>query len=182
MEIEIRAKVDSLEEMKEKLISMGAKVFGSKFQHDVIYKREDQVDTVQKPGSFILRVRESSTGHKLTFKSLTDVVGSWIEHETKIEDPKETRLMLEKSGFVPVLVFDKEREEGKLGEITFCLDRMPELGEFIELEIISDDVDAGKKKLLELILKLGYSEKDIIHKGYVAILMERQGVKYENTG
>ena len=52
----------------------------------------------------------------------------------------------------------------------------------IELEIISDDVDAGKKKLLELILKLGYSEKDIIHKGYVAILMERQGVKYENTG
>ncbi len=182
MEIEIRVKVESLSDLKDKLVVKGAVFSGRKSQHDVIFKRDDQVNDVQKPGSFILRVRESSTGHKLTFKSLTEVTGSWIEHETTIDDAQETRQMLEKSGFIASLVFDKEREEGKLGEISICLDTIPELGEYIELEIISDDVESGKEKLISLISEFGYSESDIEHRGYVAILMERQGVVYENTG
>ena len=182
MEVEIRVKVDSLDDVKSRLESKGFLFSEIIVQDDTYFKHKREIGAIQKPGCSILRVRETSTGSKLTFKALTEVVGSWDEHETVILEPSETKAMLLKSGFVNDLNIHKERQKGKLDGITVCLDKIEGLGTFIEMEIVSEDVLGGKERLLALAKELGFSDNDIVHKGYAAILFERQGVKYENTG
>jgi len=181
MEVEAKVKVQSLEAMRTKLESMGAEFHPEKRQHDSIFKRKGHELDPQKPGDFILRVRESSKNF-LAIKVLTDRPGVWIEHETEVADSVAAKALLEAAGFVQVLTMTKTRIPGTLEDFELCLDDIKELGTHLEIALDSHDGHTAKKKIVELLGKLGYQEKDIIHKGYVAILFERMGVKFEGTG
>jgi predicted adenylyl cyclase CyaB len=181
MEVEAKVRVPRLEEMRKRLESMGAVFYPEKRQHDSIFKRKGEELAPQKPGGFILRVRESSK-NTLTIKVLTDRAGVWIEHETGISDPKAAKDLLEAAGFAQVLTMTKARIPGKLGDFELCLDDIKELGTHLEIALDSQDGNAAKKKIVELLGKLGFQEKDVIHKGYVAILFERLGVTFDGTG
>lgn len=182
MEIEVRVKVDSLERVKLELVKLGALFSYKESQEDFIFKREEDLRAVQKAGSFLVRIRKTDTSAKFTFKALTETAGSWIEHETKISDPSEMREILLNIGFVEALQMHKEREHGSIEDINICLDSIKELGEYLELEIVSDNVQEGKRKLSDLLKRLGYSEEEMIHDGYVAILFKKQGVVFDGTG
>lgn len=181
MEVEVRVKVDNLEEIKNKLIALGAEFYKEKIQVDSFFKRKGEELAPAGPGNVLLRVRESDK-NKLTFKALTEQTGVWIEHETEISNPEETKLMLEKIGFSKVTTMTKKRISGKLDEFELCLDDIKELGTYLEIALDSSDGEAAKKKLIELLNKLGFDESQIIHKGYGAMLFERLGVKFEGTG
>ena len=60
MEIEAKVKLQSLESMRKKLLSMGAEFYPEKIQKDFIFKRKGHEMDSQGPGDFILRIRESS--------------------------------------------------------------------------------------------------------------------------
>ena len=78
---------------------------------------------------------------------------------------------------------NKTRTKGKLENINLCLDNVKELeGEYIEAEIISGNKENAKRKLIDLFNKIGIKEEQIEHRGYVAMLFEMQGVKFDNTG
>jgi predicted adenylyl cyclase CyaB len=181
MEVEARVKVDDMESLKKKLLSMGAEFYQEKRQHDSIFKRKGHELDTQRPGDFILRIRESSK-NSLTVKVLTDRPGVWIEHETEIADPEAARRLLEAAGFAQVLTMTKTRIPGTLDGFELCLDDIKELGTHLEIALDSQDGHGSKKRIVELLGKLGYREKDIIHKGYVVMLFERLGVKFEGTG
>ena len=105
-----------------------------------------------------------------------------IEHETQIADPKAARSILKAAGFSLCLTMTKKRIPRKLGEFEMCLDDIKELGTHLEVALDSQDGALAKKKIVELLGKLGYKESDIIHKGYVVILFERMGVEFKGTG
>ena len=137
---------------------------------------------VAKPGNFILRIRKS-TKNSLTFKALTDRAGVWIEHETEISDPEQLRSILEKIGFVERVSMHKTRLPGKLDDFELCLDDIEELGTYMEIALDSEDGNKAKDRIMGLLAKLGFSEKDIEHKGYVALLFEKlHGVRFKGTG
>ena len=182
MEIEARVRVDSLDHIKLELVKLGAMFSHKETQDDVIYKRKEDLNAVQRAGSFILRIRKTDINSKLTFKALTETAGSWVEHETKVSNPKDMKAILGKIGFVNALEVQKKREHGKLGEINICLDSIEGLGDYLELEVVSDNVQDGKSKINILLQKLDFSEDQIIHDGYVAMLFKRQGVVFDGTG
>ncbi|MFH1506613.1 MAG: class IV adenylate cyclase [archaeon] len=181
MEVEARVKVESLEDIKKKLVDMGAEFFEPKKQNDAVFKRKDLISKVAKPGDFILRIRQS-TKNILTFKALTDRAGVWIEHETEIKDSEQLRSILEKTGFIEQVSMHKTRIPGTLGDFELCLDDIEELGTYIEIALDSEDGNDAKEKIIGLLNKLGFAEKDIVHKGYVAMLFERLGVVMKGTG
>tara|TARA_Y100000310_G_scaffold240778_1_gene244682 strand:- start:1648 stop:2202 length:555 start_codon:yes stop_codon:yes gene_type:complete len=181
MEVEARVKVDSLEEVKEKLVGLGAEFYKEKNQVDSIFKKKGDELKPQGPGDFILRIRESDKNF-LTFKALTETTGAWVEHETEVQNAEEMNEILVKSGFSKALTMTKKRLCGALDDFELCLDDIKELGTFIEIALDSDDEKKAKEEIVGLLNKLGFDESQIVHKGYVAILFERQGVKFNGTG
>lgn len=99
-----------------------------------------------------------------------------------IENPVEMHKILEMIGFSRVLTMTKTRIPGRLGEFELCLDDIKELGTHLEVALDAPDGNLAKRKIVAFLKKLGFSEKEIIHKGYVAMLFERLGVKFEGTG
>ncbi len=183
MEIEIRAKVDSLDETRKKLETLGAKFEKEIEQKDYIFKRQGEEKKVQGPGSYLLRLRKTGDKTNLTFKALTDTTGVWDEHQIKIDNFEEAKNIILKIGFIESLRVNKTRTKGKLENINLCLDNVKELeGEYIEAEIISGNKEDAKRKLIDLFNKIGIKEDQIEHRGYVAMLFEMQGVKFDNTG
>ena len=151
-------------------------------QQDIIFKPKGKEYTPQGPGDFILRIRKSIKNF-LTFKALTENAGVWVEHETEISNVDETEQMLLKTGFSKTITMTKDRISGKIDDLEICLDNIRELGTFIEIEAISDDELEAKNKIVGLLKKIGHSEKEIIHKGYVAILFEKKGAVFNgNSG
>jgi len=181
MEVEARVKVNNLEEIKKKLTDLGAEFFAEKTQIDSIFKPKGFELRPQGPGDIILRVRESDKNY-LTFKAFTEQPGVWVEHETVIENPKEAKQILLKSGFVKALSMTKKRLPGKLNNFEICLDDIKELGTYIEISLDSYNGNTAKKEIMNLLDKLEFDESQIIHKGYVTILLERLGIKFKGTG
>ena len=173
MEIEVRVKAPNLEEIKQKLEEQGFVFEAQKEQEDLIFKKKGHEKENVGPGSSIVRLRKSGGSAKLGYKELTDIDGVWVEHESNVEDYEEVKKIIEKLDLVKTIEMHKKRTEGKLDKISVCLDDIKELGKFIEVEIISEEPKAAKQELVDFIKKLGFKEQEIIHKGYVRILLER---------
>ncbi len=181
MEVEVRAKVDDLSSIRSRLEEMGA-VFGKETrQADRIFKRRGEEKKEQGPGDFILRVRDNHK-KKFTFKGLTETTGAWEEHEVEIDDAEEMIKILERTGFAECLAMTKRRIIGKLDDFEVCLDDIKELGTYIEVELGSDNAQEAKDMIMGLLKKLGIDESNVEHKGYVALLFEKQGVVFKGTG
>ncbi|MEM5804620.1 MAG: class IV adenylate cyclase [Candidatus Aenigmatarchaeota archaeon] len=179
MEVETKFKTDDLEGLKKKLVKMGAKFSSPVSQVDDYYRFKGGELDPQGPGSVLIRIRRQGSKAFLTTKELTSRAGVWVEHESEIADPAETEEMLKQLGLAKVFSITKARACGKLGEYGLCLDRIKELGDYLEVEVISGDAEGAKKKIMSLMGKLGIAEKDVEHRGYAAIIFQGMGVKYE---
>lgn len=143
-------------------------------------KRTKQIDTYfcspefvkQKERPYIVRIRESETKKILTYKS-TIINGVWEEIETQVEDAVSVKKILGYLNLESFLVIDKERLTGKVSDIEINIDQIKDLGLYVEFEVISDDVEKGKKRILNFSSQLNLELNDIVNGGYVQ-LMERK--------
>lgn len=181
MEIEARVRINSIEETRRKLAAFGAVFATKKVQVDRYFKERGREKETQGPGSALLRLRDENGECFVTIKKLTKQQGVWHEHETKVESIFEMEQILDALNYVHVLTVTKEREEGIMDDITLCLDDIKELGPYLEVEMHSDDVTHAKQKLVSFLAKLDYAEQDLEHRGYVRILLEKQGIQYKDT-
>ena len=177
MEVEIKAKLKNLLGVKNKLLKLGAKLGKSKKQTDVFYKPKNEVRSTLRPGLYILRVGESANDKFLTFKALTSIKGVWEEYEVGIDNIKETQKILEKIGLVKVFSIEKIRIPGHLGKFEFNLDKVKELGFFIEIGLIAEDGEKAQNKIKELYSKLGISEGQLERRGYGELVAAKMGIK-----
>lgn len=174
MEVEVKAKVDNLEQIRDKLKSLGASFDKVKREEDFYYKFASEIHNFE-PGSFILRVRDSGKGRFLTFKAFTDRYGVWDEHEVKIDDAKEMKIILEKSGFTLAYTITKERISGKLDKLSFNLDRVKELGDYIEVELVSHEAEKAQAIIKDFLKSLGIRDNQLDRRGYPEIVAAKQG-------
>jgi adenylate cyclase class 2 len=177
MEVEIKAKVKNFTNLKNRLIKLGAKLEKRKKQLDIFYKPKKEARSTLRPGSYILRIRESGNDKFLTLKALTPIKGAWEEYELRIDNAKEMQKILEKLDLVRVFSINKIRITAQLGDFELNLDKVKELGNYIEIGLIDKDGKKAQNKIRELYSKLGISEKQLERRGYGEIIAANMGIK-----
>jgi adenylate cyclase class 2 len=179
MEIEIRAKVNNLETIKQKVINLGGELIKKTKQIDEYF---GEMNLYEKIGySFLMRVREENDKKYITYKGAKKREdGVWEEYEFKIDDKEKAISMFFDMGLEKVIKVMKYREEYKLNNLSICLDKIENLGNFVEIESLNDN-DEGKERLNKMMEELAIDQNQIIHKGYVTMLLLKSNspfVKY----
>ena len=179
VEVEIKIKINDIEQLKEKLeeiefqeekIVLESDVYYTAAHHD--FKKLDEalrVRTIENQ-----RTKEKTSvitykGAKMDNKSMTR-----NELETEVKDAGICKNILESVGFCPVPPVEKVRQYFHKDEVTACVDEVRNLGDYLELEIIVDNENQRETALgkLEVLLKeLGYSMKDTTRISYLSMLM-----------
>ncbi len=171
MEIEIRARIKNLAYFEDKIIKLGGKLIKETKQKDYYF---GEISLYKKLGySFLMRVRQEDNKKLLTYKGAKlKKPGIWEEYELEIKDIKSTINMLKDIGLEEVIVAEKKRKEYFLNNLTVCLDDFKKLGKFIEIELVSNK-NSSKKKLKDLMQKLDIKEDQVIHRGYISMLLKK---------
>lgn len=139
---------------------------------------DHQIDTYFKINKGRLKLREGNIENNLIF----------YERENK-EGPKQSNVILLKTNKDPTLkeillklfevlvIVDKNREIYFIDNIKFHVDKVSNLGHFVEIEAIDNDGSIGKEKLLEqceyYMQLFNIQEKDLISKSYSDMLLEK---------
>ncbi len=180
MEVELRARVDNLEDVKKRLVKKGAKFNKQAEEQDDTYYVPRGKEEVARRGDPLIRVRKEGKKAKLNVKLLTSTAGIWDEHEVSVSDGDELKLILKKMGLVELFTLVKRRTKGRLKEFGLFLDDIEVLGSFLEIELLvpEEEAEAAQQRIRELMHELVISEEDIEAKGYARLLREEMGTKY----
>lgn len=181
IEVEIKVKIRGLRQIKDKLRSYG-KLTKSIKQIDEYYIPYHRDFFAQKPFPVEwLRIRTNPDKtifeyDKSINKNAKGEQEYAEEYETEISQPNELRKILEFLDFKKVITVEKEREIWNCGDFEICLDKVKNLGFFIEVEAkrnFGNSADA-KKACYEFLNKLGINvtSKNIINTGYPVLLLK----------
>lgn len=88
------------------------------------------------------------------------------ETEMVVSDAHAAGDLLGALGFVPVLAFDKRRRKWNLDGCEVVIDRLPYIGDFVEIEGPSDDA------VLEVRRKLGLEAVPLLRASYITLLLQ----------
>jgi adenylate cyclase class 2 len=150
IEIEAKLKVESLEDIKSKLVELGAEFLAEQLQRDYYFDDKDR--TLTKTDKCLRLRRERVDKHVvslsnpkerfiLTYKGAKekDQFKKRQEIEIEIKDPDSTEKMLIALGYNRVLVVEKKRRTWRYRNCVVALDEVPLLGEFVEIEGPDDE-------------------------------------------
>ncbi|MBU0614310.1 class IV adenylate cyclase [Patescibacteria group bacterium] len=152
LEIEVKILDVDVQDIKQKLISMGAvRVFQGDM--DVVYF--DCKDKKLEARDGIFRLRSTGVGAQLTLK-FTRREKAKIAEETEVEisDFEETREMFRQIGLVEVKEYTKHRESYVIEDVHFELDTLEGIPTFLEIEAQSVE------EVFVWVRKMGFTDED----------------------
>lgn len=178
-EIEIKVRVNDLDKLLSYISSLGIKLGKKLKQHDVVYALPGSEDNHLE--AIWLRVRTENDS-KVYFTLKRSVVGHLdsIEHEVIVDNAREIENIIAEMGYELYSDLTKVRRKAKHGEIEICIDEVPELGNFIEAELIMQhdtNHDSAVDRLWKLFGELGLDKKDEVHEGYDVLERRIRGLK-----
>ncbi|MCK5630590.1 MAG: class IV adenylate cyclase [Nanoarchaeota archaeon] len=169
--IEIKAKSENQDDIREILKSRNAEFKGV----------DHQIDTYFKVNLGRLKLREGTIENFLIH----------YQRENK-EGPKQSDIILFKSdpksslkeiltkALGVLVVIDKKREIYFIDNVKFHIDIVEDLGTFVEIEAIDDDGSIGRDKLLEqcqsFLDLFKISQEDMISVSYSDLLLQKRAV------
>ncbi|MEA1985195.1 MAG: class IV adenylate cyclase [Euryarchaeota archaeon] len=173
IEIEIKARADH-QQIKKRLEDLHASPIRVEDHIDTYYNAPHRDFGVTDEA---LRIRSVNGGSVLTYKGkkLDSVSKTREEFETPV-DGAATRSVLIALGFVESGVVRKTREILEMNDMTICLDSIKGLGDFVEVEILSEgDIEIGRDQLFAFLSILGIKKEDTIRRSYLEMLMDDEG-------
>lgn len=164
IEVEIRAKIKNLEEIKKKLKKIGAKFVKRGKQIDRIFGHPMFLDNNMMiiEGGLSARIRETNTGILLEFKEIVRQKGAGLEISSKLDDVDTGLEFFKKLKFEEAFTIAKTRETYSYQGFEICLDKVKKLGNFIEIEKMirsSGQKEKARKECLTLLKKLAPQAK-----------------------
>jgi adenylate cyclase class 2 len=125
-----------------------------------------------KPGMPVARLRTVNGETQLTYKRAINDSGDTLEHELGVESSEIMQKILEEMGYNQVTLVDKTRVEMKKDGLTLVLDKVARLGDFLEIEVLSEEADSGdaEKRILRAATEFGLTPADIEPKKYDQLL------------
>lgn len=169
-EIEAKFKVDSVQQIIEKLTELGAEFLQEQLQTDCYF---DDAHAGLTKTDRCLRLRRQLTGHGeqvfLTYKGAKekDKFKRRREIEVEVGDGDSAEMLLLSLGYEKVLVFEKKRRIWRLGDCEVALDELPLLGSFLEIE------GPGYEKIADAQRNLGLENMSHIVESYAALMTEK---------
>ncbi len=178
IEVEIRAKIKSIDDVKSSLSD--AKFIEKKKQVDRVFGHPKFLDKDTKiiEGGLSARIREVNDRVKLEFKEIKRH-GGGFEIGSNLSNVEFGLKFLEKLGFDEAFTVSKIREVYEYQGFEICLDQVEQLGNFIEIEKMvntEDEIQEVRKACIDLLNKIspeaeildakyGDMMQDIINKG-----------------
>jgi predicted adenylyl cyclase CyaB len=168
LNIEIKAKSNNQNFVREVLKSLNAKFIGV----------DNQLDTYFKVSSGRLKLREGNIENSLVHYDREDKEGPKQSNVSfyKSSDKSSLKEILTRSLGILVVV-DKSREIYFIDNVKFHIDSVKDLGSFVEIEAIDPDRTIGKEKLFE---QCNYyldffkiRKEDLISNSYSDLLLEK---------
>ena len=155
IEVEVRAKINSFDEIKKALEKIGASFEKSENQTDGIFGAKKFLDAEHKivEGGIVARIREVNGKRILEFKEILREKGG-IELSCEVPTIEMAEKMLKKLDFEEAFTVKKSRETYSYNDFSICLDEVEQLGNFIEVEKIidsEDKIDGTRKECLDLL-------------------------------
>jgi len=170
-EIETKLKVDSLPEIEHKLSELGAEFLAEQLQTDYHF---DDANTKLTKTDRCLRLRKQMIGKSesffLTYKGAKEKSNfkKRQEIEFEIKDADSVRKLLSALGYEQSFVVEKKRRLWQLGDCEVALDRLPLLGDFVEIE------GPDEEKIAIAQEKLGLSDLSHIAESYASLVAKKQ--------
>lgn len=163
--IEIKAKISSLEDFRRKIEKLNVKETGEIFQEDTFFKiskgRLKLRTFGEESGELIYYVRENLPGLKRS-----------DYHIFKTTEPNALRQILENSLGIRGVV-KKRRLFYLVGNTRIHFDEVETLGSFLEIEVIlnkGQDEISCRAIANEIMEKLNIKEKDLVDKAYIDLI------------
>ncbi len=169
-EIEAKLKVDSLQTAAEKLARLGAEFVQEQVQTDYYF---DDAKTGLTKTDRCLRLRQQSADNQekvlLTYKGAKekDNFKKRQEVEIEVKDLDSTAKLLSALGYEQALVVEKKRRIWRLGSCRVCLDELPLLGSFLEIE------GPDAEKIADVQSSLGLANLPHIPESYAKLMSEK---------
>ncbi len=176
-EVEVKIKIADASHIVESLTALGC-AFGEPIaQRDIVYI-PDGVPTVPCPaGTNVLRIRLQG-GRKFFTLKRSDPGNhlSKLEHELEISDDKQMDEIIKLLGFKIVADTVKMRQKCEINGYEICVDRVNELGDFLEMEKMTDgDPVKAQQEMLEYLLGLGIDASMRMDAGYDVLYVQKYG-------
>ena len=173
VEIEAKFQLTEPEAMRRLLAELGAEALGAVLEQNTYFDRADRSLQGRDCG---LRLRVEQAGGEasrvmLTYKGPRRPGELKIrqEEEVGVSSAKATRAILAGLGYEPTLSFQKRRERYRLGRAVVCLDELPELGFFLEIEAPDERAVQDVRKTL------GLGDVPTVRASYIALVAEHLG-------
>jgi predicted adenylyl cyclase CyaB len=169
-EIEAKLRVDSLSEIEQKLTELGARFVGEQLQTDYFF---DDINATLTKEDRCLRLRKQIVGNNkscfLTYKGAKEKsnLKKRQEIESEINDADSIHKLLLALGYEQALIVEKKRMLWQFGNCEVALDRLPLLGDFVEIEGPDEETIANVQNIL------GLTDLPHISKSYASLLTDR---------
>jgi len=172
-EVELKVEADH-DRVRERLEALGADHLGAVTQADTYYDAPHR-DFAETDEAFRIR-RESSadeTRVELTYKGPKVDADSKTreEIETAVESGADADAIFRALGFEAAAVVEKDRDCYRLDDYTVTLDSVDGLGEFVEVEIEAEAVDAAREGAKDVMDDLGLDPDEQIRTSYLGLLL-----------
>jgi adenylate cyclase class 2 len=171
IEIEAKLKVDSLQEIAEKLTRLGAEFIEEQMQKDHYF---DDADSSLLKTDRCLRVRTSVTGPDekmfLTYKGPKEKTDLKKRQEIELElaDSGAAGKLLSHLGYKNALAVEKKRSLWRLDDCLVALDHLPLLGNFVEIE------GPNEEKIKSVQESLGLQHFSHIPESYASLILNKK--------
>ncbi|PTN38274.1 class IV adenylate cyclase [Desulfonatronum sp. SC1] len=149
LEIEVKYLNPNLQSVCERLVDARATFCANHFEENWLF---DTPDRRLRAANTLLRLRQAD-GATLTAKKKPDASQAFEarfkvleELETKVDDPKSMRIILEMLGYVIVFRYEKIRATWQWQSCTICLDTLP-FTQVVELEGTPESIELTARRL-----------------------------------
>jgi len=169
-EIEAKLKVQSHEQIRERLNELGALFIDEQYQSDFYFDKPD--GTLTKTDR-CLRIRHSQSGRTkkiiLTYKGRKqkDDFKKRTQFETKLGDSEPIEKIFNEIGYSKKLLVEKKRQSWLLNKCEVALDQVPGLGKFVEIE------GPDSQKIHSVKKRLGLEKLKNITESYAFLLQKK---------
>jgi len=173
-EIEIKFRIENREKLLSKLKSLHLQLSEPVYQKDIIFV-PDLNDTKNGEGKIFVRIRKQNEKQMITLKKQSKVIMQNKEIEFGISDIDKAYDFLEMLGLKEWVTIEKERIETTYQEFNLCMDQVTRLGDFIEIEILSEEenqTELYEKKILSVAKELDIPIENRVNNYYDSMIAE----------
>lgn len=167
-EIEVKAKVNNLDDLILNIKNLGCELSESIIQEDKIFLPIGVKIKESLKGKIILRIRKSNSKIILTLKKQLENELDNIEIEVVVDDFSKMEDILKYMNYHVVVEVKKKRRKAKYNDLEICVDEVEGLGSFVEVEKMSESGDSSKiqEELFQFLESLGIKREDRVFQGY----------------